>query len=396
MMTSFGGQGAASTGSDGADHRRIDSVRVVLIAALVFLHYGAVYGTGQSPFRGYHGQPFPIASFVVSFVLFLAFTAVPLLAAISGWLFFRGSSPTAPPPFLRLWRKRLVSLALPFLLWSSAAVVGAMALRLVNPAMFAGSLGEPGSLDALRIANAVIGLTEAPLAVQFWFVRDLLLAIALSPLVWFCAARAPLLSLALLATAWLTDQTFGVFLRLDTFAFFWLGATLAIHRVDVTPNGRLAAPLTAAFLLAVTARTLAPWATGVVESVWLDLGSSAMRVLGVAAVWSLSDALARGPVGRLSAAWAPYAFFVYCAHYPLILYLKTALGRLWGPQGDIALIAHYLATVALTFVIVAAMARLLGRVSPRALDVLSGGRLGTGAAADDAPLTASKARSGAA
>lgn len=113
----------------------------MLILALVFLHYGGVYGATLSPFVGYQGQPSPVASILVSFVLFFAFTAVPMLAALSGWLFFRGSSKTAPPPFVRLWRKRMTSVVAPFVLWSAGAVAGAMALRIFEPALFAGALG---------------------------------------------------------------------------------------------------------------------------------------------------------------------------------------------------------------------------------------------------------------
>lgn len=235
----------------------------------------------------------------------------------------------------------------------------------------------------------MLGVTKAPLAVQFWFVRDLIVAIALAPLIWFCAARMPLLSLALLIPAWLTEQTFGVFLRLDTFLFFWFGATLAIHRVDVTPNERLALPLCAAFLLAVAARTLAPWITGVTESIWLDLGASMMRVLGIAAVWSVSGILARGVIGRLTKPWAPYAFFIYCAHYPLILYIKSGVGKVWGPESDGALVAHYFVTVALTLASIALLTRMLASLSPGLLAVLSGGRLGGGPAEIRAPTSSS-------
>lgn len=379
IIQSLGSQAPKSSGAVYQEDA-IDVVRIVLILALVFLHYGSVYGTSFSPFAGYQGQPSPVASILVSFVLFFAFTAVPMLAALSGWLFFRGSSVTAPPPFLRLWRKRMTSVVAPFVLWSAGAVAGAMALRIFAPELFTGELGEPGTVDLATIANAVLGVTKAPLAVQFWFVRDLIVTIALAPLIWLCAARMPLLSLALLIPAWLTDQTFGVFLRLDTFLFFWFGATLAIHRVDVTPNEKLALPLGAAFLLAVLARTLAPWLTGVTGSLWLDLGAALMRILGVAAVWSVSGMIARGAIGRLAKPWAPYAFLIYCAHYPLILYVKSVLGKLWGPESEAALVAHYFVTVALTLASIALLTRMLAALSPGLLGVLSGGRLGSGPA----------------
>lgn len=355
---------------------RIDALRFYLILSLVFLHYGSVYGSDVSAFSGYRGQAAPIASILVSFVLFFAFTAVPMLATISGWLFFRNATSAQAPDFRRLWKRRLTSIVVPFVLWSAAAVVGALVLRLKFPDLFIGSLGEPGSAGPLMLLNAVLGVTEPPLAVQFWFVRDLIVSIALAPIVWLAASRVPVASLALLAVAWLTEQTLGVFLRLDTFLFFFFGAVLAIHRLDVTPDERLAPPLFVTFLMAVGLRTIAPWLTGVDQSVWFDVGSSLMRVLGVAAMWSISGVLTRGLAGRLAAQSAPTVFFIYCAHFPLIFYVKTLLGRLHAPEGDAELVVHYLVTVALTLLIMAIMARVLRILWPSALAVLSGGRMG--------------------
>ena len=104
---------------------RIDFLRISLILALVFLHYGAVVGSGISPFDGYVGQDYPIATITISYVLFFAFAAVPLLSAISGFLFFRSAHSGARPDFSKLWRKRLQSIVLPFLLWSGGYVAAA-------------------------------------------------------------------------------------------------------------------------------------------------------------------------------------------------------------------------------------------------------------------------------
>jgi len=267
------------------------------------------------------------------------------------------------------------SLVLPFLLWSTAAVAGAVIVDSVVPGIFDRTLGEAASRDALRFADAILGVTAPPLAIQFWFVRDLILAVALAPVVWLGAARAPLLSLAALSVAWLTGQDFGVFLRLDTFLFFWFGATLAIHRIDVTPNDQLAGPLMAVFLVAVGLRTLAPWLTGEIQPHWLEPATSVMRVLGVAALWCASGQLARSAAGRIAAGFAPAAFFIYCAHFPLVIYLKSALGKLMAPAGDAALIAHYLLTVGLTLALIAVAIAVLRGAEPRLLALLSGGRL---------------------
>jgi surface polysaccharide O-acyltransferase-like enzyme len=352
----------------------LDTLRLALIVSLVFLRYGAVPGSDSLGIEGYHGQAAPLASIAVSFAAFFSFSAVPMLAAISGWLFFRGATPDRMPEFAPRWRKRVRSLLLPSVLWSAGALVGALALMRLGV-----SVPSAADLDfsagPFAVANAVLGLTEAPFAVQFWFVRDLILSVALAPLVWLAASRAPRVSVAILAAAWLADQDFGIFLRLDTILFFVVGAALAIHRVDVRPVERLAAPLAAAFLLALTARTFAPWATGQSEGLWLDLLTAAMRVLGVAALWSAAGLLARGPAGAVARVWGPAAFFVYCAHYPLIAVVKRVLGAVMRPETDLELLAHFAATVGVTLAVIAGMVSLLSAVAPRALSVLSGGRL---------------------
>ena len=78
------------------DRRRIGWLRLVLVLALVFLHYGGLYGSELSPYRGYQGQPLPVASILISFVLYVGYTAVPAMSAISGYLFFLGTSRDAP------------------------------------------------------------------------------------------------------------------------------------------------------------------------------------------------------------------------------------------------------------------------------------------------------------
>jgi hypothetical protein len=166
-----------------------------------------------------------------------------------------------------------------------------------------------------------------------------------------------------------------------------------IHRVDVTPNEKPALPLCAAFPLAVVARTLAPWLTGATGSLWLDLGAALMRILGVAAVWSVSGMIARGATGRLAKPWAPCAFLIRCAHDPLIHDVKSAPGSLRGPASEAAPIAHHPVTVALTLASIALPTRMLAALSPGLLGVLSGGRLGSGPA-EIAIATSSASRAG--
>ncbi len=222
---------------------RIEFLRILLILALVCLHYGAVVGSGISPFKGYEGQSNPIASITISYVLFFAFAAVPLLSAISGFLFFRGAPRGIQPDFLTLWRKRLKSIVIPFVLWSGGYVAVAYLAYLAHPSMFESMFSSERGATPMTVLNAAFALTENPFAVQFWFIRDLIVTMALAPLVWLAVSHIPRLWLALLTICWLTEQTFGLFFRLDIFMFFNLGAIIAIYRLDPTRLDRWALPL---------------------------------------------------------------------------------------------------------------------------------------------------------
>jgi hypothetical protein len=126
-----------STALSDLDRRRIGFLRLVLVLALVFLHYGGVYGSSFSPYPGYQGQPLPVAAILISFVLFIGFTAVPAMSAISGFLFFQGATPQRPPDFARKLRRRVHSLVIPFLIWGTLFALVGYAVHLIYPDLFA-------------------------------------------------------------------------------------------------------------------------------------------------------------------------------------------------------------------------------------------------------------------
>ena len=353
---------------------RIDFLRILLILALVFLHYGSVVGSDISPFMGYVGQENPIAAIVISYVLFFAFAAVPLLSAISGFLFFRSAHSEVRPDFSRLWRKRLKSVVLPFVLWSGGYVAAAYLAHLIRPSLFAALFSSEAGATALTLLDAAFALTDTPFAIQFWFLRDLIVTMALAPLIWLAVTRIPLLWTGFLTLSWLTEQTFGLFIRLDIFMFFNIGAMIAIYRLDLTRLDRWALPLFAGFLLVVALRTVAPVLIGAESERTLELMSSLLRLVGVMALWSLAGRLALTGLGEMLRRYSGMAFFIFCAHYPLIMYVKKMLASVAPPSGEAGLLLNYVASIGLTLALIGLAAILLNRLIPRVYAILNGGR----------------------
>ena len=362
-----------STALSDLDRRRIGFLRLVLVLALVFLHYGGVYGSSFSPYRGYQGQPLPVAAILISFVLFIGFTAVPAMSAISGFLFFQGATPQRPPDFARKLRRRVHSLVIPFLIWGTLFALVGYAVHLVYPDLFAAFFAKDQSF--LRTwGNAIIGINRTQVAFQLWFIRDLILTVAVSPLIWLLVGRLPWPSLAALVPLWILDYDLVIFHRLDVLLFFSFGAACAMHGFRPELPKRWVVPVFVLFLMAAMARTLAPWALGRADGLDFDVATGAMRILGALAVWNAALLV----IDSRFAAWVGrntyMAFFIHAAHYPPILFIKLSLGSMIDPMSEVAQITLYLLTVSLTISGLIALGRLLERQTPRLFKVISGGR----------------------
>jgi hypothetical protein len=362
--------------------RAIEVARVLLVIGLVFLHYGSWPGSWASPFRGVDpASPHLVASFVNSAVLFFFFSAVPLLSAVSGWLFFGfRAGERARPALARRIRARARSLYAPLVAWNAIFVAAALALH---------AAGQGGLLlaqlnlrmDAARAmdwANAVFALTAHPLAFQFWFVRDLFVTVLLSPLLWPALRRAPWLGAAVLGGAWIADHGLWIFFRADVPFFFYLGAWARLRGRLPGPGGRATLALLALYLGLVLLRAAAPfWVDPGDPAVraWLDLFTRAMRPVGVLACWGACLWVAARPWGGAIARHGNFAFFLHATHFPLIAAVKLALWRLVPDAPSSAwLLAHYAASVAATVLLCFAAARAVGFVAPGLYAFLAGGR----------------------
>lgn len=373
-----------SGGLSELDRKRISWLRLVLVLALVFLHYGAVYGTTYSPYRGYMGQDLPVASILVSFILFVGFTAVPAMSAISGYLFFLGSSRDKAPDFMSKIRRRGQSLALPFLLWSSFFAALAFIIYVQWPGSAIGSdfAGEFSTekRGAIRVfADAVFAFRRPPVAFQLWFVHDLILTVLISPIIWVLVGRAPLLTIAILVPLWIMNFNFWIFLRLDVLVFFCFGAACAMHGYRPDLPKRWILPVFGVFLALVLARTLAPYFLGRANGLDIEIFTASMRIVGAIAIWNVASLLLTGAFAAWVLRNSYMAFFIHCAHYPPILFIKLGLGSFIDPMSEIQQIVLYFSTVLITILSLVWLGNYLGYHTPKFFRVISGGRVRPGA-----------------
>jgi succinoglycan biosynthesis protein ExoH len=361
--------------------RTIDLARIILIVGIVFLHYGMYPNLHTSPFGGISITEHEVATFVNSFLLFFFFSVVPLLSAISGWLFFAFLDERDGDPAAALStriRKRFVSLYVPLVIWNLLYLLVLLALFAIRPGhdLFAALNIDFRDATLKHYFDAVFAVDHHPLAFQFWFVRDLFLTVLLSPVLWLLIRRAPLLGAAALFGAWIVNYDFAIFFRPDVTFFFFLGGLIRAKKADLRLGGRAVAVLVVAYLALVTLRSLAPY---VIEHPGPILAgfTRLMRLVGVLACWGVFLRVGETRLGAQLARVGPFAFFLYATHFPLMAEVKLQLWKLLPGTNDFWMVVHYLASVSITILLCLGSAYLLARFLPEVFALLNGGRAPT-------------------
>ena len=360
--------------------RTIGLARITLIIGLVFLHYQSFPNSQVSPFDGMDPQRHQVATFVNSFVLFFFCSAVPLLSMISGWLFFAWEPGLALPALRTRIARRVESLYMPLVLWNGVFL-------LVLWAVFVAAPGHPlltqlnisfADASLLDYLNAVFAVTGHPVGFQFWFLRDLFVAVLASPLLWLLLRYAPYVGMLALGAAWMIGHELWVFFRADVVLFFYLGGFMRMYKVPLELGRKTVAVALLLYIALVALRAGAPLVLDLEQGrpVLLTAATRAMRLLGVVACWGLLLQLSATRLGVRIARLGGLAFFVYALHFPLIAQIKLMLWPLLPAQSDGWMLAHYAITVAVTALMTISAALVLNQVAPRLFSVLNGGRSG--------------------
>lgn len=317
-----------------------------------------------------------------SFVLFFFFSVVPLLSAISGWLFFSFAADpnvAAAGALAHRMRRRFVSLYLPLLFWNAVFLVLMLALFRHAPGY---PLLRELNIDfavagALDYVNAVFGLTQHPIGFQFWFVRDLFLTALISPILWAVLRAAPYAGAVALGLVWITGHDLWIFFRTDVLFFFYLGGLIRMRGWPVEIGWRATLAFVAIYVGLVGLRAAAPLFMDE-HTPLLTAATRGMRLVGVVACWGVFLQIAPTRTGARVARYGGLAFFLHAAHYPLLTEVKNRLWPLLPAETDGWMLTHYAASVIVTVAIGLAAAMLLARLLPKGFALLNGGRAALG------------------
>lgn len=333
---------------------RIAVLRPLLIFGVVFLH---VPGQIDQPSRMGHGW-FDYFSGFFSIGLFRA--TVPTLSLIAGFLLFRAGLDLVP---LKLYRKKFKTIAIPFLFFNAGLLLLAWAIQVRFGFVLLRDMLHAAPRDWI---NALFGVKAVPFNYPLYFLRDLLVLIALAPLSGWFLRRRPWLGFLLVAVVFGCGLDGFLIMRDTSAVVFYVGGWLALLDAQsdtyLLRADRYALPCLV--LLALMCAALLVFRID--DNTFLVY---AAPFLAWPAVSLLRGTAAWGWALRAS----KYSFFVFVAHAPL-LELAYCVFQWQHPDGLIAYEAFWFIAPVLVIGLLMLVYEGAMRVMPRFFNLITGSR----------------------
>lgn len=223
----------------------ISFLRFPLIVAVVLIHVQFLEIDGikarigaPEPFYG----TFPVYENVLYlFAQILARVAVPLFFFFSGFLFYYKSGGFTKSIYIQKIKKRFRTLLLPYVIWNILYfllhVIQWEAIFECNKRLLVKGFSFSDCLMMFWDYNN----RDAPISYQFWFIRDLMVVVLLTPIIYLLTKKFGAIFLVILGILWFLGigRDFNG-CKIDAFFFFSLGAFFSIKKKNfveiVKPN----------------------------------------------------------------------------------------------------------------------------------------------------------------
>jgi surface polysaccharide O-acyltransferase-like enzyme len=301
--------------------------------------------------------------------------AVPLFYLISGYLFFM-KVPDGVKSIGRKIRKRIKSLLIPyfigcvfFVIFYSFVALLPWTSNLINSSSSIMPLFQkPYSIILISIFYD--GGTGYPCAFQLWFLRDLILIVATSPLWYLCLKHLKWGFVAVVFVLTYFDVPHVPF-----YSLFWfvLGGQLTKVKIEMGGNGRTKVAIFGLFLFLIIS---------IIQLFFPDIINwSLLRIpiilLGIIGAWGLYDVVFGKDFSLSRHQWfataCQFTFFIYLFHEPTLNIVRKLIVVVLG-KNELGYLTSYLISPWI-FTVCAVFAGLLFRkYLPRVYDVCTGGR----------------------
>ncbi len=278
----------------------------------------------------------PIYHAIEDFISFhLCRIAVPGFFMISAYLLLFEYQLTVISYFKKI-KKRIRSLVIPYLLWSS--LWSAVFILISYIPQLKAYVNNPIALTS-SFGHLLLSVYMHPVCYQFWFIRDLIVLIGISPVLYYLIQKTGIVVIGF-AYLYLLFSPFELeVLHNSSLLYFLIGMAIHCGKIPVIP-----------FILKTN--------TIILGLLWLgvsympkfpiypcnpiDFAAPIAILLGVAFVWKVYDYCKKyKPLIKHLENNASYSFFLFGIHEPLLICLKKTCFTLIGFSNEARVLAYF-------------------------------------------------------
>lgn len=303
----------------------------------------------------------------------IGWIAVPLFFFISGYLFFYGIENFSKEIYWKKIRKRIKSLFVPYIFWNLVVIVLLYVSQSLMPDLMSGrnkivadySLGD--WFMAFWSANDI----HVPINGPLWFIRDLMVVMLLSPLVFWFVRWLKLYGVFLLGIFWFIGLWFDISgLSIKALFFFTAGAWFSLNKKNFVNVMR--PHLTWSLLTYVLIIIVLLYFKG--SNNLMPYLHQCGILVGMVCAVSLSAFCLEKGIWKTHRFLSSSSFFIYAYHaMPLVFFMKI-LFKIVKPETDMALLSLYIICPVLTIVTGLLIYGAVKRWFPSLLILVAGGR----------------------
>lgn len=319
--------------------------------------------------------PYVLTSYIIAKIV--GNMAVPCFLFVSGYLFFRNIDNFSLRTYGdKLWR-RARTLLLPYIVWNALILLLFFIGQSVVPQLFSGrnmAVADYSWVEWLKAFWVVDG-TQSPINAPLWYIRDLLVLVVLSPIIYHALKQrwVGVAFLTLMLGLGLSGDVVNgaiVWLQPKYIFLFSLGAWLALHRVQI-PRFRwlpfvfavmICGGLTAGFFLC--------------KDIWLRRFMYELTILvGTLSILYVSHFLAGVKGWRVPSFLGRSSFFIYLFHYIPLALLSKVLLKVVAPTTNVEYFAIFFGSAIAILALCVAAFHVMHRLLPKTTSLLLGGRV---------------------
>lgn len=306
------------------------------------------------------------------FLLFshMACIIVPLLFSISGFLFFYNTTSFTSRICLQKIKKKAITIFLPYIFWNLLVLFFFFMSQTFLPELISGRNKLIVDYSISDWFRAFWSIGSSPICYQFWFIRDLMVVMLFSPLIYFLLVRLCRYAVLCLGVLWLFDWWLNIVgFSSVSFFFFSVGSYFSIHRKNFA---EIVKPFLSVAVILYVLITIAE--LYFMDKVWCSYLHRIGILVGIVAVITLTAHFIEKGKWQTSSFLSNSSFFIYAYHAMPLAFVIKFLFKLLKPNSDGVAFALYVFCSIITIFIGLFTYKLLKKYLPLTTALITGGR----------------------